>query len=488
MKNTLIVLPNTIFEKSLEDIKKYKINRIMIIYDKYYFNKNQHKQKLALFFASIEEYKSFLYKKIEDIEMVECKEYKNEYIQVYKNAKYYIYDPLDKFIKRKYLKLISSIGGKDNLVFLCNKSIILNGNDLKHMYEDLIGEKKITNKKIFIRHADFYKKMRLKYNILLEKDENPEGGAWSFDTMNRKKFETSYTEKDIYINKTQYAIDACKTVEREFKNANGNCNYLYYPSNFKSSKTLLTTFINFKLRNFGKYQDAMSSDVHSGEHANISAIMNIGLLTPDFVINKILRYYYSLDKSKKKELINSVEGIVRQILGWREYMRFVYYYFEKNINKNLYLDKIADASVGKIHKSWYDGTTGIYIFDNTIRKIVETGYAHHIERLMVLNNVLIMYGFSRKEINKWFMSMFVDSYDWVMTGCLSMNHNSLNNDIKYMSRVYIAGDNYIKKMSNYRDKNSMEVFNSLFKSFTKKHSILLTKDYNLASYISRFVK
>ncbi len=487
MKNTLIILPNTIFEQSIEDIKKYDISRILIIYDKYYFNENQHKQKLALFFASMEEYIDYINTKTVNVEITECREYKDKCINIYKNAKYYIYDPLDKYIKRKYTKLIISICGKENLIFLYNKSILLNGDDIKHTYVNLINVKN-NNKKIFIRHSDFYKYMRIKYDILLEKDNKPEGGAWSFDTLNRNKFNKGYKEKDIYINKSNYAAGACKLVNKEFKNAYGNCSYLYYPSNFKSSKTLLTTFINFKLKNFGKHQDAISKDVYVGEHANISAIMNIGLITPDFVISRVVKYYYSLDKKDKKEILNSVEGIVRQILGWREYMRFVYHYFSNNINKGEYLEKIRSDAIGKIHKSWYNGTTGIFIFDNIINKISETGYAHHIERLMVLNNALIMYGFSRKEINKWFMCMFVDSYDWVMTGCVSMNHNSLNDNIKYMNRVYISGDNYIKKMSDYKDKESLAVFQSLFKSFTKNHSQLLKKDYNLSSYISRFVK
>jgi deoxyribodipyrimidine photolyase-related protein len=169
-------------------------------------------------------------------------------------------------------------------------------------------------------------------------------------------------------------------------------------------------------------------------------------------------------------------------------MRFVYHFFEKEINSSEYLEKIECLGTGKIHKSWYNGTTGIFLFDNLIQKILKTGYAHHIERLMIINNAMIMYGFSRKEIYKWFMSMFVDSYDWVMNGCVSMNHNSLNDRVRYMSRVYLAGDNYIKKMSDYRDKDSMEVMKNLFKSFAKKHSSTLKSDYNMASYIARHVK
>ncbi len=477
-ENTLIVLPNTIFEDSLKDISNFSIDEIVIVYDKYYFNENQHKQKLALWLSSLEEYKKWLVDRI-NIKVQTVMEYKGDKIKLKKENKYYMYEPLDKYIKKKYSK------SKEIIQFIRNPSIILSEKDLTDSYRTIIKNKNTPSAKINIRHADFYKYMRTKLNILIDKEGNPEGGLWSYDLLNRQKFPKNYKERDIYINNSTTAVWACEKVYDEFPGAFGECNHLYYPSSFKSCKVELTTFINYKLQHFGEYQDAISTSVIFGEHSNLSAIMNIGLITPLFVVNRIVKYYYSLDSSNKKKYINSVEGFIRQIIGWREYMRFTYHFFSTKINSSAYLEKIKDETVGKIHKSWYNGTTGIYIFDNLIHKIRETGYAHHIERLMILNNSLIMYGFSRKEINKWFMYMFVDSYDWVMTSCVCMNHNSLNDKFKYMNRVYIAGDNYIKKMSDYKDKDSLDVMKSLFRTFTKNHSNILRSDYNLASYIAR---
>lgn len=480
-KNSLIVLTNTIFEESLIDISNLSIDEVIIVYDKLYFHKSQHKQKLALWIAAAIEYKKWLMQNANKVKIIEVFEYKGEDIHLSSNRHYYIYTPLDKSVRAKY----STARKKGaSIIFISNRSIILSEDELDEAYKSLI-KKKIGRKNI--RHSDFYKYMRLKKNILIE-DEKPEGGIWSFDSANRNRFGPSYTEMDIngYINKS--AEEAIQIVNKEFANANGLCEELFYPSTFRSAKDALDNFIKFRLRDFGKYQDAISSKVVFGEHANISAIMNIGLITPEYVIGKIISFYNSLDKEKKKEYIASVEGVVRQIIGWREYMRFVYQFFEKDINSSEYLEKIEDSAVGKIHKQWYNGTTGIFLFDNLISKVLKTGYAHHIERLMVLNNAMVMYGFSRKEIYKWFMCMFVDSYDWVMTGCVAMNHNSLNDKFRYMSRVYIAGDNYIKKMSDYKDKDSMEVMKSLFRNFAKKHSSVLKSDYNMASYIARYVK
>jgi deoxyribodipyrimidine photolyase-related protein len=481
-KNVLIILPNTIFEESINDIDIFSIDEINIIYDKYYFNENQHKQKLALWLASLEEYKSFLTNKIHNkIKIKSVYEYKGEKTLFVNNYNYYIYNPLDKHIKEKYGKL-------KNITFIKNHSIILSEDEIEEAYYHLIGNKKILRDKINIRHTDFYKYMRLKLNILVDKNSNPEGGKWSYDTLNRQKFSKDYKEKEIYINPSIIAINSIYKVYDEFPKAYGECNILYYQTSFKSAKKYLNDFIKYKLESFGKYQDAISEKVLIGEHANISAIMNIGLITPEYVIKTVERYYYSLDSSSKKKYINSVEGFIRQIIGWREYMRFVYIKFHNEVVNASYFTKIKDSSLEKIHKSWYNGSTGIHIFDNIIHKINETGYAHHIERLMVFNNVFIMYGFSREEIHNWFMRMFVDSYEWVMVANVCMNTNSLNNEVKYMSRVYIAGDNYIKKMSDYKDKDSMEVMKDLFKSFTKKNMNLLKSDYNLAGYIARYVK
>lgn len=478
-KNVLIILPNTIFEESINDINIFSIDEIIIIYDKYYFNENQHKQKLALWFASLEEYKSFLSSKLNStIRIKSIYEFKGDKIIFYNSSKYYIYEPLDKDMKSKYKEL----------TFIKNHSIILSTPEIEEAYRYLTGNKKLMGSKINVRHIDFYKYMRVKLNILIDERGRPEGGKWSYDVLNREKFPKKYEEKEICLNNSDIALNSIHLVYKYFYNAYGDCNHLYYQTSFKSAKKYLNDFIKYRLEDFGKYQDSISEKVLIGNHSNISAIMNIGLLTPLNVIKIVERSYLALSPSSKKKYVNSVEGFIRQIIGWREYMHFVYNKFYSEVISSDYFKKIEESSLEKIHMSWYNGSTGIYLFDNIIHKVNETGYAHHIERLMVFNNAFIMYGFSRKEIHEWFMRMFVDSYEWVMIANVCMNTNSLNKKVKYMSRVYIAGDNYIKKMSDYKDKNSMEVMKDLFKSFTKKNANLLKSDYNLAGYISQHIK
>lgn len=481
-KNVLLILPNTIFEKSVNDITKFSIDEIIIIYDKFYFNENQHKQKLALWLASLEEYKKFLMDKLTvNIKVKSTYEYKGEELLFIGSYKYYMYDPLDNTMKDKYNKL-------KNITFIKNHSVILSREGIEEAYYYLIGNKNPATDKINIKHIEFYKYMRNELNILVDNKGNPEGGKWSYDKLNRSKFSKSYKEKEIYINHSPLALEAQLKTYDEFPKAYGECNSLYYQTSFQSAKKHLNEFIAYKIENFGKYQDAIAEKTLIGEHSNISAIMNIGLITPEYVVKLVEKYYFSLDSAGKKKNINSVEGFIRQVIGWREYMRFIYdKFYSETINSN-YFKKLEDPSLEKIHTSWYNGTTGIHLFDNIIHKINETGYAHHIERLMVFNNSFTMYGFSIEEINNWFMRMFVDSYDWVMLANICMNTNSLNDKVKYMSRVYIAGDNYIKKMSDYKDKDSMNVMKDLFRKFTTKNKNLLKSDYNMAGYIARHVK
>ncbi len=464
--NILLILPNQIFEKSLSDTIKYSIEKIIIVRDDYYINDKVHKQKLCLMFTAIDEYIFTLNKK--DIKHATCEKIKD----LPDSGNFFMYEILDKEVRNKYSDYLNAI------TFIPSPSILLSLDDCVNMKKELIGNK---NR---IKHSDFYAYMRKKMNILIDEEGKPVGGKWSFDTNNRNKFDKNYTEKSIWTNQSQHATENIEIIKRNYPNAYGELEYLYYPSSFSNAKLYFKKFLEEKIHKFGYYQDAIHSDVVYGEHSNISAIMNIGLITPMYVVDETMKYYNSLDKKKKTLILSDIEGFIRQVIGWREYMRFTYELYKDEIMGDSYLT-VFDK---KIHKSWYSGNTGIYIFDNLIRKALKYGYLHHIERLMLINNAMIMYNFSMMEVYNWFMRLFVDSYDWVMVSCVCMNHNSLNKKFKYMSRVYISSDSYIKRMSNYTDKTSLQVYNSLFKTFVRNNSDLLKRDYTLSAYIARYIK
>lgn len=193
--------------------------------------------------------------------------------------------------------------------------------------------------------------------------------------------------------------------------------------------------------------------------------MNVGLIDPKKGLE------ISIAFAKKENIpINSTEGFIRQVIGWREFIRGMYETKGSySRNKNFWeFDR-------KIPKSFYDGTTGIKPIDQTIRKILETGYCHHIERLMVLGNFMLLCEFDPNEVYQWFMELFIDSYDWVMVPnvygmCLFADGGT------FATKPYIGGSNYIKKMSNYEKGDWEKIWDGLFWSFVIKHQEFFSKN------------
>lgn len=164
-------------------------------------------------------------------------------------------------------------------------------------------------------------------------------------------------------------------------------------------------------------------------------------------------------------------------------MHFIYYLNgEKTINN---FNKIKLTN--KLPISWYKlNGTELEIINTMINKVYKFGYLHHIERLMVMNNIMILYNFKLKDILNWFMICFIDSYDWVMVPNVMMNINSLeSSNFKYMTRVYLGSDNYIKKMSDFNNKQDFEIINNMYWNFLKKNKNILKTDYGLGSQIAR---
>jgi deoxyribodipyrimidine photolyase-related protein len=203
----------------------------------------------------------------------------------------------------------------------------------------------------------------------------------------------------------------------------------------------------------------------------------VGLLNPLDVIEKAIEF------AKKNDVpLNSTEGFVRQILGWREFIRGVYEAVgTKERTKNFW--KFSR----KIPKSFYDGTTGIQPIDDVIKKVNKTAYAHHIERLMILGNFMVLCEFDPDEVYQWFMELFIDAYDWVMVP--NVYGMSLFADGGLMStKPYISSSNYIMKMSNYRKGNWQKTWDGLFWTFMDKHRDFFLSNPRLGMLIRTFDK
>ena len=206
-------------------------------------------------------------------------------------------------------------------------------------------------------------------------------------------------------------------------------------------------------------------------------MLNSGLLDINFVLDKTIVFY-----NKNDIPLNSCEGFIRQIIGWREFIRGIYTVKgSEERTKNFWGFK------RKIPKSFYDASTGILPVDDSIRKILKTGYAHHIERLMILGNFMLLCEFDPDEVYRWFMEMFIDSYDWVMVP--NVYGMSQFADGGLMStKPYISGSSYILKMSNYKKGEWSGIWDSLFWNFIDNHRDFFDKNPRMRMLVRNFDK
>lgn len=264
----------------------------------------------------------------------------------------------------------------------------------------------------------------------------------SYDEDNRNKLPSGIKVPNLPKKKVdKYEKEAIKYIDKLFPKNYGSSDNLLFPLNHSDSKKWVKYFIKEKLDKYGTYQDAIVDNEGFMFHANISPMMNIGLINPDYVVDEITEYY---NENKKKVGINNYEGFIRQIIGWREYQRYCYLYAYKELTKPNYF-----GHKKKLNKKWYDGTTGIRPIDDSIKFAFKTGYLHHIIRLMVVSNFMNLCRIKPDDCYKWFMEFAVDSYDWVMIQNVYSMGQWADGGLT-MRKPYISSDNYIVNMSNYK--------------------------------------
>lgn len=318
--------------------------------------------------------------------------------------------------------------------------------------------------------AQFYSYQRKSRDILM-KDQSPVGGKYSFDTENRKKIPKDLSVPPLFSPPLhRHTQDVIDEVESEFPDAIGDAAPFLYPTTHEEAHKALQVFLSDKLALFGDYQDAIQKDDSFLFHSVLSPLLNIGLLTPQEVIQAAINH-----TQKHSVSINSLEGFLRQIMGWREFVRASYLLkgsFQRSVNFFHHHEKIPN--------SFWEGSIGILPIDTIIKRILKTGYCNHIERLMVLGNFLLLTETSPHEIYKWFMGFFVDAYDWVMVpNVYGMSQYADGGTI--VTKPYISSSNYILKMSNYPKGEWTEIWDGLFWRFLHKHRPLFSANNRTAN-------
>jgi deoxyribodipyrimidine photolyase-related protein len=318
--------------------------------------------------------------------------------------------------------------------------------------------------------GDYYRRQRQQAGILVDEDGKPEGGKWSFDEANRKKLPKSVEPPEIAAAPhTAHVEDVIDIVERAFGDHPGKAADFWWPTTRKQAREWLQSFLDERLAQFGPYEDAISKRSATVFHSALSPSLNIGLLTPDEVIAAVLERHAAGDLP-----IESIEGFVRQVLGWREFIRGVY---------RVHGDEQASANFWgherELTDDWYQGTTGIVPLDDAIKTSVRLGWAHHIQRLMVIGNLMTLCEIRPAAAWRWFMELYVDSSEWVM-GPNVYGMGIFSDGGLFATKPYICGSNYILKMSDYGKGDWCPTVDGLYWRFIDKHRDFFSANPRLA--------
>ena len=456
MKEKLfVILGNQLFHP--KELKKLGCEEVFMAEDYGLCTyEKHHKLKLYLYLTSMREYKDELERASIKVNYFKLDERK-------KNEEYSSF--LIKFLKKQKISSIN-IFEIEEKPFEMSLTRSLEGSKISTKIHDspmfLLSKnefKSLAKGSNTYRMASFYKEMRKKHNILIDEEGQPFGEKWSFDDENRKKIPSGTEIPKLPTFKlSKYHSEIVKIIEKNFSTHPGSTENIWFPVKRKDATRQLNQFLKQRFSNFGMYEDAMLEGQNFLFHSCLSVNMNIGLLTPKEVVRKALKY-----GEKESIPINSLEGFIRQIIGWREFIRGIYIEegdFQKSQNYWNHKNKLSS--------SWYKGNTGLVPLDDAIKTTLNDGYIHHIPRLMVISNIMNLCEIDPKEIYRWFMEMYIDSSEWVMVpnvfGMATYADGGLMS-----TKPYTCGSNYILKMSNYKKGEWCDIMDGLYWRFTEKN-------------------
>lgn len=314
----------------------------------------------------------------------------------------------------------------------------------------------------------FYESVRKDRNILMT-DGKPLGGQWSFDSDNRAKLPKNIALPDDFTwienDDTQSAQAWLETIQSEQYGEVG----VWVPYTRVAAKQFLDEFLTNRFEHFGTYEDALTVTHRRLFHSTLSPLINIGLLSPTEVIEAAITYAKHHDTP-----LNSLEGFVRQILGWREFIRASYEVDGTSMRNQNFFNHTQTLPA-----TFWTGTTGVLPLDTSIKIALSYGYNHHIERLMVLGNFMLLAQIKPDDVYRWFMGMYVDAYDWVMVPNI-YGMSQFADGGSFATKPYISGASYLQKMSDYPKGDWEELWTALYWNFINTHSKFFSTNYRLS--------
>jgi deoxyribodipyrimidine photolyase-related protein len=432
-----ILYPNQLFK----DLSHFKNKKVLLIEEPLFFTQYEfHIQKLVLHRASMKFYENYLFQNGIDV-----KYYEDEsYLETYKNQEIFIYELFDNYLEKKVYKNFS------NITTIKNPNFISPNDSNKFMHK-------------------FYINRRKELNIFMENGK-PLNGKYSFDEDNRKKLPKNIKIAPTLAYENEYVKEA-RSYCKKFKSV-GICDNFYYPSSFDEASLQLDYFIREKFENFGSYQDAITKDLKEIFlfHSNISSSLNIGLINLNNLIERVVN---------ANAPYNAKEGFIRQIIGWREFMLKIYQDDGVKLrNSNFFEFK------NKIPSKILKAQSGLTPLDDCIKKLNNSSYNHHIERLMILGNLFLLLEIKPNSVYEFFMKYYIDAYDWVMIGNV-YGMSGFSDGGSITTKPYIASSNYILKMSDYKKSEPWcEIVDALYWRFLYKYSPKFEKNPRMIMQIN----
>lgn len=460
MQKATIIFPHQLF---LNHPAVKKDQTVILVEEELYFRQyNFHRQKLILQRAALKKYEEFLKKQgIKTVYLDTTTVKKTEDIFVFlknKNvSEINLCDVVDFLLEKRVCKFANKYG------------ILINWFDSPQFY---LTKKEVCNwlsenKKPKMQF--FYIFMRKKLHLLMNANGTPIGERYSFDKENRKKIPKNLKIPEIATPNSKedegFIIEAKTYIYANFPNNYGDISNFNYAVSFDGAKKLLNDFLKKRFEFFGPYEDSISETESYLFHSVLSAYINIGLLTPKEVVESAILYAKNNNIS-----VSSLEGFVRQIIGWREFMRVMYVgYGVKMRNSNFFKHQ------NKLPQSFWKGDTGVLPVDNVINKVLKNAYCHHIERLMIVGNYMVLNEINPDDCYLWFMELFIDAYDWVMVPNVYGMSLYADGGI-FATKPYISGSSYILKMSNFKKGEWAKKWDENFWSFIFKNKSFMEKN------------
>ena len=342
-----------------------------------------------------------------------------------------------------------------------------------------------------MKHDSFYKAVRQRFGILVDSKGKPLGGKWSFDVENREPYRAGAPDTPRLpalppIRKSKYVAEARQYVEKKWPDNPGDTTNFIWPIDRKDALAWLEVFVEKRLAHFGKYEDAILREHPFLFHSLLSSSLNIGLLVDRDVVEALMA------KKNTKISIASLEGCIRQVCGWRQYVCWVYH---------MHGEDLRGMNVLK-HKRpvpralWEFGKTGMPPVDDCLQNIKTYAYTHHICRLMVLGQFMLLCRCRPQEVADWFTAyVSIDAYDVFMVTNVNGMSQYADGGKYMMKRPYISTSKYLMKMGGYHRSDGevlgmswADVWDALYYAFIDEHQDILAKNYSMAPHVNRWKK